>query len=170
MRRAMALATPKTDAGPATSSSPQPSKANKVILRVFVIGKKKHIIVISARAKFGYSRCSFPASRTDMKGHATAPTPGRHLLSHRNGVVGCHVPGDDRRAGTHRSLHLHLVALSDRRCSVLGGLNFRGRMERCPLQRRAHARRLAIRNRGLCRFQLPDVRWPEDDWKGRRTG
>src|SRR5262244_2280868 len=64
MRRAMALATPKTDAGPATSSSPQPSKANKAILRAFVIGKKKHIIVISARAKFGYSRRSFPASKT----------------------------------------------------------------------------------------------------------
>src|SRR5215472_2967697 len=64
MRRAMALATPKTDAGPATSSSPQPSKANKAILRVFVIGKKKHIIVISARAKFGYSRRSFSASKT----------------------------------------------------------------------------------------------------------
>ena len=56
---------------------------------------------------------------------------------------------------------VHLVALSDRRCSVLGGLNFQGRMERCPLQRRAHARRLAIRNHGLCRLQFPDVPWPE---------
>src|SRR5215831_8498480 len=83
MRRAMALATPKTDAGPATSSSPQPSKANKVILRVFFIGKKKHMIVISARAKFGYSRRSS-----------------------------------------------------------------QGRVERCPFQRTARARRLAIGNHG----------------------
>src|SRR5262252_6869485 len=89
MRRAMALATPKTDAGPATSSSPQPSKANKVILHVFVIGKKKHIIVISARAKFGYSRCSFPFEAPDMKGHATAPRSvwGSAVLFYGPGAV-----------------------------------------------------------------------------------